>query len=170
MYALKNGKIFTSEEIIENKILMIEGDRIGNIITEEFIESESQIIDLQGLNIAPAFIDIQIYGGGGSLYNSATTEETIRKTYHEIRQAGTTHFQITLSSTPLAKMLEAIEVAKNYIKNGGKGLLGLHLEGPYFSFPKRGAHVAEFIRGLAYLHDHCSRRVFRFSTRNVVGK
>jgi N-acetylglucosamine-6-phosphate deacetylase len=146
MYALKNGKIFTSEEIILNKILLIEGDRIGDIITEEFIENEYEIFDLQGLNIAPAFIDVQIYGGGGSLYNSATTEEAIRKTYHEIRQSGTTHFQITLSSTPLEKMLEAIEVAKNYLKNGGKGLLGLHLEGPYFSFPKRGAHVAEFIR------------------------
>ena len=146
MYALKNGKIFTSKEIIENKILLIEGDKIGNIITEEFIESECQIIDLQGLNIAPSFIDIQIYGGGGSLFNSATTEETIRKTYQEIRQSGTTHFQITLSSTPLAKILEAIDVAKNYLKNGGKGLAGLHLEGPYFSFPKKGAHVAEFIR------------------------
>jgi N-acetylglucosamine-6-phosphate deacetylase len=146
MYAIKNGKIFTSEEIVQHKILMIEGDRIGNIITEEFIENAYEIIDLQGLNIAPAFIDVQIYGGGGSLYNSATTEETIRKTYQEIRQSGTTHFQITLSSTPLSKMLEAIEVAKNYLKNGGKGLLGLHLEGPYFSFPKRGAHVAEFIR------------------------
>ncbi len=146
MYALKNGRIFTSEEIINNKILLVEGDRIGNIITEEFIEAECQIVDLQGLNIAPAFIDVQIYGGGGSLYNSVTTQETIRKTYHEIRHAGTTHFQITLSSTPLPKMLEAIEVAKNYIKNGGKGLVGLHLEGPYFSFPKRGAHVAEFIR------------------------
>jgi len=146
MYALKNGKIFTSEAVIEHKILLIEGDKIGNIITEEFIENEYQIIDLQGLNIAPSFIDIQIYGGGGSLYNSATTEETIRKTYQEVRLSGTTHFQITLSSTPLQKILEAIQVAKNYVKHGGKGLAGLHLEGPFFSFPKRGAHVAEFIR------------------------
>ena len=146
MYALKNGKIFTSEEVISNKILLIEGDKIGNIITEEFLDYECQIVDLQGLNIAPSFIDIQIYGGGGSLFNSKTTEETIRKTYQEIRQAGTTYFQITLSSTPLEKMLEAIEVSKNYLKNGGKGLAGLHLEGPFFSFPKRGAHIAEFIR------------------------
>ena len=146
MYALKNGNIFTSEAVIQHKILRIEGNTIGQIITEEFIESECQIIDLQGLNIAPAFIDVQIYGGGGSLFNSSTTEETIRKTYQEIRHAGTTSFQITLSSTPLPKMLEAITTAKNYLKNGGKGLVGLHLEGPYFSFPKRGAHVAEFIR------------------------
>ena len=146
MYALKNGNIFTSEAVIQHKILRIEGNTIGQIITEEFIEAECQIIDLQGLNIAPAFIDVQIYGGGGSLFNSATTEETIRKTYQEIRHAGTTGFQITLSSTPLPKMLEAITTAKNYLKNGGKGLVGLHLEGPYFSFPKRGAHVAEFIR------------------------
>ena len=146
MYALKNAKIFTSEEIVEDQILLIEGDKISKFISEENLDLEIQVIDLKGFNIAPSFIDIQIYGGGGSLYNSKTTEETIRKTYLEIRRQGTTHFQITLSSVLLDKMLEAIDVAKNYIKNGGKGLIGLHLEGPYFSFPKRGAHVAEFIR------------------------
>ena len=146
MYALKNAKIFTSEEVLNDQVLLIEGDKISKIISEENLDTNIQIIDLQGLNVAPSFIDIQIYGGGGSLYNSKTTEETIRKTYLEIRRQGTTHFQITLSSVLLDKMLEAIEVAKNYIKNGGRGLVGLHLEGPYFSFPKRGAHVAEFIR------------------------
>ena len=116
MYALKNAKIFTSEEVIENKILLIEGDKISKITSEENLDTNVQVIDLQGLNIAPSFIDIQIYGGGGSLYNSKTTEETIRKTYLEIRRQGTTHFQITLSSVLLGKMLEAIDVAKNYIK------------------------------------------------------
>ena len=146
MYALKNAKIFTSEEIIEDQFLLITDDKIGKLISEENLNDTIQVIDLKGFNIAPSFIDIQIYGGGGSLYNSKTTEETIQKTYLEIRRQGTTHFQITLSSVLLDKMLEAIEVAKNYIKNGGKGLAGLHLEGPFFSFPKRGAHVAEFIR------------------------
>lgn len=149
MYALKNGKIFTSEEIIEDKIILIEGEKINKFIVEEDIEEmdeDLQIIDLKHFNIAPSFIDIQIYGGGGSLYNSKTSEETIRQTYLEIRRQGTAYFQITLSSTPLDKILEAINGAKDYLKNGGKGLIGLHLEGPFFSFPKRGAHVAEFIR------------------------
>lgn len=146
MYAFKNAKIFTSEELIENQILLIKGDKISKIISEENLNTDIQVIDLKGFNIAPSFIDIQIYGGGGSLYNSKTTEETIHQTYLEIRQQGTTHFQITLSSVLLDTMLEAIEVAKNYLKNGGKGLAGLHLEGPFFSFSKRGAHVAEFIR------------------------
>ena len=146
MYALKNCKIFTSEEVIKNQVLLIDKDKICKIGQEKILDVDIQVIDLMGFNIAPSFIDIQIYGGGGNLFNSKTTEETIRKTYLEIRRQGTTHFQITLSSVLLEKMLEAIEVAKNYIKNGGKGLAGLHLEGPFFSFPKRGAHVAEFIR------------------------
>jgi len=152
MYALKNCQIFTSEEILNNKILVIEANKIARILDEEDIEDldnlfpEIQLVDLKGFNIAPALIDIQIYGGGGSLYNSKTTEETIHNTYLEIRKAGTTNFQITLSSTPLDKILESIAVAKSYLKNGGQGLVGLHLEGPFFSFPKRGAHVAEFIR------------------------
>jgi N-acetylglucosamine-6-phosphate deacetylase len=152
MYALQNCKIFTSEEVLDHKILLIKGNKIGKIFAERETEDlnnlypDIQIVDLKGFNIAPAFIDIQIYGGSGNLYNSKTSEDTIHKTYLEIRKAGTTHFQITLSSTPLNKILESIEVAKNYLKNGGQGLAGLHLEGPFFSFPKRGAHVAEFIR------------------------
>lgn len=152
MYALKNCQIFTSEEILTHKILVIKGTKIAKILNDDEIEDldnlfpDIQIIDLEGYNIAPSLIDAQIYGGGGSLYNSKTTEETIHNTYLEIRRAGTTHFQITLSSTPLEKILESIEVAKSYLKNGGQGLVGLHLEGPFFSFPKRGAHVAEFIR------------------------
>jgi N-acetylglucosamine-6-phosphate deacetylase len=105
MYALTNGKIFTSEEVIKDQILLITGDKISKIISEENLDSDVQVIDLKGFNIAPSFIDIQIYGGGGSLYNSKTTEETIRKTYLEIRRQGTTHFQITLSSVLLDKML-----------------------------------------------------------------
>lgn len=152
MYALKNCKIYTSEEFFVNKIILIEGENIKGILVEEELENieslypEIKIIDLKGLTIAPSFIDIQIYGGSGSLFNSNTTEETIRKTYQEIRRSGTTHFQITLSSTPLDKILEAITIAKSYVNNGGQGLAGLHLEGPFFSFPKRGAHVAAFIR------------------------
>lgn len=152
MYALKNCKIFTSEEILENTILLIKGNKIGKFFAEDEVEElanldpDIQIVDLKGFNIAPAFIDIQIYGGSGSLFNSKISEETIHKTHLEIRKSGTTHFQITLSSTPLPTILEAIAVAKSYLKNGGKGLAGLHIEGPFFSFPKRGAHVAEFIR------------------------
>lgn len=146
MYALRNCRIFTSEETLENHAVVIEGSKIKYLLPENLLNPDIQSFDLQGLSVAPAFMDIQIYGGGGSLYNSDISENTIAKTYQEIRRSGTTHFQITLSSTPLDVMLEAITVAKNYIQNGGKGLAGLHLEGPFFSFPKRGAHVAEFIR------------------------
>jgi N-acetylglucosamine-6-phosphate deacetylase len=146
MYALRNCKIFTSEETLENHAVVIDGSKIKYLLPENQLNSDIQSFDLQGFSVAPAFMDIQIYGGGGSLYNSDISENTIAKTYQEIRCSGTTHFQITLSSTPLDVMLEAISVAKSYIQNGGKGLAGLHLEGPFFSFPKRGAHVAEFIR------------------------
>ena len=61
-------------------------------------------------------------------------------------EAGTTGLQITLSSMSFEAMMESVRVAKAYLQNGGKNLLGLHLEGPYFSMEKRGAHVAKYIR------------------------
>jgi hypothetical protein len=56
MYALKNAKIFTSEDIIENQVLLIEGDKVSKILSEENLDSDIQVIDLKGLNIAPSFI------------------------------------------------------------------------------------------------------------------
>ncbi|WP_044174927.1 N-acetylglucosamine-6-phosphate deacetylase [Flectobacillus major] len=146
MYALKNCQIFTSEKVLTNHSIVINGDQIATIIPSHEVPEHINTVDLKGLSIAPSFIDIQIYGGGGSLFNSHTTPETIENTYQEIRRGGTTHFQITLSSTPLEKILEAIDISKQYLDRGGKGLVGLHIEGPFFSFPKKGAHVAEFIR------------------------
>ncbi len=43
-------------------------------------------------------------------------------------------------------MLKAIEASKEYQRLGGKGLIGLHLEGPYFNPIKKGAHVEKYVR------------------------
>ncbi len=146
MYALKNCIIHTATETLDQHSVVVKGDTIAGIVPVNELDASINTVDLKGLHLAPAFIDIQIYGGNGSLFNSKPTPETIAQTYQAIRRAGTTLFQITLSTTPLATMLEAITAAKQYQANEGKGLAGIHLEGPFFSFPKRGAHVAAYVR------------------------
>lgn len=146
-YALTNARFFTGDEWLTNTAVLVEGDTVF-ALTNHFAEDVEQI-DLRGLAVAPAFIDLQIYGAGGHLFNSQPTPQAIGETYAAIRQTGTLHFQITLSSTPMETVWTAIESTKNYLAEPGTGLLGLHLEGPYFNPLKRGAHKAQYLRNPA---------------------
>ncbi|MCY7352723.1 MAG: N-acetylglucosamine-6-phosphate deacetylase [Cytophagaceae bacterium] len=143
-YALTNARFFTGDEWLTNTAVLVEGDTVF-ALTNHFAE-DVQHIDLHGLTVAPAFIDLQIYGAGGYLFNSQPTPEAIGQTYAAIRQTGTLHFQITLSSVPMETVWTAIEATKKYLAENGTGLLGLHLEGPYFNPIKRGAHKAGYLR------------------------
>lgn len=145
-FALHNCIIYTGSTIEQGKAVLIKNDRIIGIVSGSEIPSDYELLDLQGHKVAPSFLDLQIYGGGGSMFNTDTSAETIFNTYTEHRRSGTTGLQITLSSMSFEKMLEAIDVAKSYQQSGRKGLLGLHLEGPYFSMEKRGAHLSQYIR------------------------
>ena len=146
MQAIKTKKIYSSNQEYNNSYIIVNEGIIIDI-TKELPSKESiKILDYSNFNIAPAFIDLQIYGGGGSLFNTEPTVETIQKTYDEISKTGTLHFQITLSTVDLETMLSGIEACKNYQKSGRKGLIGLHLEGPYFNPLKRGAHVEKYVR------------------------
>ena len=146
MKAYKAHKIYTSTSIIENSYIIVNEGIIQEIANNISDFTSLEVVDFENYNVAPAFIDLQIYGGGGSLFNTEPTANTIQKTFDEISKTGTLHFQITLSTVDLATMLAGIEACKIYKKQGGKGLIGLHLEGPYFNPIKKGAHVEKYVR------------------------
>jgi N-acetylglucosamine-6-phosphate deacetylase len=138
--------IFTGKKHWKQAYL-IEKQGVVSGITHTLPDSFSgEIVDLKGYSICPQFVDLQIYGGGGSLFNSKPTAQTIANTFEEISAKGTNWFQITLSTIDLPTMLQAIDACKQYWQSGGQGLIGLHLEGPYFNPAKRGAHVAKYVR------------------------
>lgn len=146
-----NARIFSGEQMLERGSVVVENGRIVEVTSERLTLSETltkttEVIDLQGLSIAPAFIDLQIYGGNGKLFNNEPTAEAIQKTWESVRAGGASHFQITLSCSPLETMWQAMDACREYWERGGQGLLGLHLEGPYFNPEKRGAHPLKNIR------------------------
>lgn len=143
-YALTNARVFTGDDWLSDTAVLVEADMIFALTNR--ITNDIPQIDCQGLVLAPAFIDLQIYGGGGQLLNSHPTPETIRRTYAEIRRSGTLHFQITLSTMPLETVWIALDATRAYQQSGQLGLLGMHLEGPYFNPAKRGAHLAAYLR------------------------
>ena len=144
--AYTQAKIFDGESCHTGRSLLIDKGQVVGIVPEAEIPSDVKVENLEGNWLAPAFIDLQIYGGNGKLFSQETTVECLSATYDYCRSGGAGYFFITLATNTLEKFLEAIEVVRDYWKKGGKGLLGLHLEGPYLNPVKRGAHLAELIK------------------------
>ncbi|HRI59563.1 MAG TPA: hypothetical protein PK228_07560, partial [Saprospiraceae bacterium] len=125
-----NARIFTGDTVLERGSLIVEN---GHIINYSPGDSKSpgeyahgtEVIDLQGRSIAPACIDLQIYGGNGKLFNNEPTAEAIQKTWGSMLAGGASHFQITLSCSPLETMWRAMDACREYWAGGGQGLLGL---------------------------------------------
>ncbi|HVS94934.1 MAG TPA: N-acetylglucosamine-6-phosphate deacetylase [Puia sp.] len=144
--ALVAPEIFTGREIQTGKAVLIREGRIVDIVDKKAIPAGYRIRDLQGYLLAPAFIDLQIYGGNGKLFSAELTTEALDAVYEYCLQGGCTQFLITLATNSIEKFTRAMEVAREYRTGGGKGLLGVHLEGPYINPAKKGAHLEKFIK------------------------
>lgn len=143
MLALAPTRLFTGDGVIENATVRIDGDRIVDVASG--VASDAERLD--GL-LAPGFIDVQVNGGGGALFNDAQTVATLAKMAAAHRKFGVTGFMATLISDERGKAIAAIKAVDEAIASGVEGVLGLHLEGPWLSAPRRGVHPSEFLREL----------------------
>ena len=134
---LKNGKIFDGEKFIKETVVVLENDKIKKILketdlTEEILKDE-KIVDLEGKILSPGFIDLQLNGCGGVLFNDAITRETLEIMNETNKKYGCTSFLPTLITSPDEKIEEALNLIKNMQDKENIGVLGLHIEGPYIS-------------------------------------
>ena len=98
------------------------------------------LIDLDGGYLVPGFIDAQVNGGGGVLFNNDTSVDAIATIGRAHRRFGTTGFLPTLISDDAAVMQRAITATRDAIEQGVPGVLGIHLEGPYLAPARKGTH------------------------------
>ncbi len=148
MRALVNGTIHTGEAVLERHALLTLDRAIVDIVPAEKLPAEAAPINLDGGILAPGFIDIQVNGGGGVMFNQAPTAATMARIGAAHRRFGTTGFLATLISDDRAVMAQAIAAVGAALDAGLPGLLGIHLEGPFINPATRGAHDAGKIRRL----------------------
>lgn len=144
--ALINATLFTGEEKVENKALLIQDGHILSLSNQSEIPSDFHIHDLKGLFIAPGLIDLQIYGSGGKLFGSLPDEESLEQMENDLLSQGSTGFLATVATNSDEVVIKAIESAKLFRKRAKGCFLGLHLEGPYLNPIRKGAHPDKYIK------------------------
>jgi N-acetylglucosamine-6-phosphate deacetylase len=147
--ALVNGRVLTDAGIEDGLTVLLRGQRIASVGPRDRLAlKDADVVDLQGHLLLPGFVDAQVNGGGGVLFNGKPTIESIAEIGRVHRQFGTTAFLPTLVSDDLAVVADAIAATRDAIAAGVPGVLGLHIEGPFLNESRKGVHDASKIRNL----------------------
>ncbi len=93
---------------------------------------------------APGYIDLQVNGGGGALFNNAPTRDTLATIGAAHRARGTTSWLATFITDAPDRLDRAVD---SVIANAGaNGVAGIHIEGPHLAPERRGTHAAQYLR------------------------
>jgi N-acetylglucosamine-6-phosphate deacetylase len=96
-----------------------------------------------GLTVVPGFVDIHVHGGGGASFLSTDPDEAAHAVaFH--RRRGTTTTVASLVTAPLDILERQLSMLADLCADGL--LAGIHLEGPWLSDVRRGAHDPAFLR------------------------
>lgn len=138
--------IYTGSETLKEQVLLMENNIIAGILPSDSLPAGFTVEKFPDCIITPAFIDLQLYGGNGKLFSHSLDMESLEATYDYCVSGGCSHFMITMATNSIENFLKGIDATSAYLSAGKKGLLGLHLEGPWISQAKKGAHIEAFIK------------------------
>ncbi len=134
-----------AEQPVADRAIVIRGGRIHDV-TAASCAPAGRV--LRASVAAPGFIDLQINGGGGVMFNDAPTRDTLRRMARAARRGGTAHILPTFITAPGTGYLAAMRELRAALAEAEPGILGLHLEGPFLSPARPGIHPPDAVRKL----------------------
>ncbi|MGI8951235.1 MAG: N-acetylglucosamine-6-phosphate deacetylase [Chitinophagaceae bacterium] len=137
--------VFTGNDTLHNHAVIINNGIIEDILPAVSISGDINVINLGDVIVAPPFIDLQLYGAHGRLLAVHPDEFTVAEIYRYCLSGGAAYCMPTVATHPYEIIFKCVDAIKNYWQQGGKGVLGLHVEGPWISKAKRGAHKEDWI-------------------------
>ncbi len=147
--ALANGRVLTDAGWVQDRTVLLRDGRIeAMVVADDPRCHEAKTHDLQGQWLLPGFIDVQVNGGGGVLFNDDPSAQTIATIARAHRRFGTTSLLPTLISDDTRQIARAIEAARAALAQRVPGVIGIHIEGPCLNEMKKGAHDADKFRDL----------------------
>ncbi len=141
--AFVNARVLAGDRFLAGHAVLVDGGRISGVVeaTDARVRG-ADVHDLHGASLVPGFIDCQVNGGGGVLFNDAPSVDTIRRMGAAHARFGTTGYLPTLISDDVDVMRAAVAAVDEAIGAGVPGVLGIHFEGPYLAPERRGIHNA----------------------------
>jgi len=144
--AISGARIFTGDTFLDQHTLIISNGLIEAIVRDDLREPNIPLTILEGGVLAPGFIDTQVNGGGDVLFNNSPSPEALEQMISGHRRYGTTGMMPTLISDAQSVLNKGVIAVKEAIEQNVLGILGVHIEGPFFNLAKRGTHNASRIR------------------------
>ena len=138
-------KIFTGKTWLNNHAVIVDKGVIEAIVPVSSLASSQKAGQFDGCIIAPAFIDLQIYGAYGKLLAAYPEADSLYKLAKYCEEGGAAFCLPTVATNTDDVVYKCIAAVKDYWNSGGEGILGLHLEGPWINAVKRGAHAESLI-------------------------
>jgi N-acetylglucosamine-6-phosphate deacetylase len=144
-FALTGARVFDGSHMLDGRAVVIENGRILSVSPVQDLGNGVERHEVNGL-LAPGFIDVQVNGGGGVLYNDVRSVDGIRTIAKAHRAYGTTGLMPTFITDTRETMAEAVEAMRGALEARVPGVLGIHLEGPFISPERKGVHNPAFMR------------------------
>jgi N-acetylglucosamine-6-phosphate deacetylase len=138
-------RIFTGDSWKEDYSLVVVDGIITDAVQSSQLPPDIIVENFKGQILAPAFIDLQIYGAGGRLLAEYPDADSLQKLTEYCAEGGAAFCMPTVATNEYQVFYRAIDAIRDFWKRGGKGVLGLHIEGPWINVKKRGAHIESLI-------------------------
>ncbi len=136
-------QVFDGRSLRAGLALRVEGGRVAALAQLAEVPAGAERRVLRGV-LTPGYLDLQVNGGGDAQLNNAPTVEAMQTIAAAHRRFGTVGVMPTVITDAPEVLAFAVEAALE--AQGAPGVLGLHIEGPHISLPRRGTHAAEWVR------------------------
>jgi N-acetylglucosamine-6-phosphate deacetylase len=143
VFRFSGGHVATAAGVVDAAEIRVDK---GRIVSIDPLSDASGAIDLAGGWVLPGFIDTQVNGGGGVLFNDEMSIEGIAAIGAAHARFGTTGFLPTLISADIDGIAAALDAVDAAIDASVPGVLGVHIEGPVLNPARNGIHDAAKFR------------------------
>ncbi|MEO6254048.1 MAG: N-acetylglucosamine-6-phosphate deacetylase [Ferruginibacter sp.] len=138
-------QIFTGEQWLHDHAAIVDEGIITDVIPVTVLHPLMEVEYYSDHILAPAFIDLQIYGAHEKLFAVEPNIESLKLLNEYSNGGGAAFCMPTVATNQPEIFYQCIDAIRQYWQQGGEGILGLHVEGPWINKTKRGAHIESLV-------------------------